>query len=126
MRQVQRVRVRSVPLAPALITGAWAGFVPGLFIGAIAGPLLTFAAGGALEWMRELSFTTGIQQQLLPFGNRIGVLQTLQDDWPVVIPLAGLALGLFSAVIGMLTAALLALSFGTLGGGVRGEGGATA
>jgi hypothetical protein len=111
---VQRVRLRSLPLGPALITGAWAGFVPGLFIGGIGGTLVTFGAGAALEWLRELSFTTGIEQQLLPFGNRIGLLQTLQDGWPVVIPVAAISLGLFSALIGTLTAALVAMTFRTV------------
>lgn len=117
----QRVRVKSVPLLPAVVTGAWAGFVPGLFIGGILGTLITFGAGAALEWMRELSFTTGIQQQLLPFGDRIGLLETLQDDWAIVIPVAALAVGLFSALVGMLTAALVAASFGSLMGGVQVE-----
>lgn len=116
---VQRVRIRAMPLLPALVTGAWAGFVPGLFIGAIAGVLLSFGAGAALEWMRELSFTTGIQQQLLPFGDRIGVLETLQDDWPLVIPACALVLGLLSALIGALTAGLVSASYGSLLGGVE-------
>src|SRR2546430_14279264 len=81
----QRYRIRSVPLVPALVTGAWSGFVPGLFIGGAVGVAITFGAGAALEWMRQLSFTTGIQQQLLPFGDRIGQLETLQDAWPAVI-----------------------------------------
>jgi hypothetical protein len=115
---VQRVRVRSVPLRPALITGAWAGFVPGLFAGAIIGTLITFGAGAAIEWMRELSFTTGIQQQLLPFGDRVGLLQTLQDAWWLVIIASALVIGVLSAIIGMLTAALVASSFGSLLGGV--------
>ncbi len=116
---VQRVRIRAMPLLPALVTGAWAGFVPGLFIGAIAGVLLSFGAGAALEWMRELSFTTGIQQQLLPFGDRIGVLETLQDDWPMVIPACALLLGLLSALVGVLTAGLVSASYGSLLGGVE-------
>jgi hypothetical protein len=116
---VQRVRIRAMPLLPALVTGAWAGFVPGLFIGAIAGVLLSFGAGAALEWMRELSFTTGIQQQLLPFGDRIGVLETLQDDWPVVIPACALLVGVLSALIGALTAGLVSASYGSLLGGVE-------
>ncbi len=115
----QRVRIRSVPLMPAVVTGAWAGFVPGLFIGGILGTLITFGAGAAIEWMRELSFTTGIQQQLLPFGDRIGLLETLQDDWPVVILGAALGVGLFSAIVGMLTGALVASSFGSLLKGVE-------
>ncbi len=117
----QHVRIRSVPLVPALVTGAWAGFVPGLFVGAALGALISFGAGAALEWMRELSFTTGIQQQLLPFGDRIGLLQTLQDDWLVAIPVAGLALGILSALIGVLTAALVSASYGSLLGGVEVE-----
>jgi len=116
---LQRVRVRSVPLVPAMVTGAWAGFVPGLFIGALLGVLISFGAGAALEWMRELSFTTGIQQQLLPFGDRIGLLQTLQDGWAVVIPLAAVATGLFSAIFGTLTGALVAASFGSVLHGVE-------
>ncbi len=115
----QRVRIRSFPLMPALVTGAWAGFVPGLFIGGILGTLITFGAGAAIEWMRELSFTTGIQQQLLPFGDRIGLLETLQDDWPVVILVAALGVGLFSAIVGMLTGALVASSFGSLLKGIE-------
>lgn len=116
---VQRVRIRSVPLRPAIVTGAWAGFVPGLFAGGIIGTLITFGAGAAIEWMRELSFTTGIQQQLLPFGDRVGLLQTLQDAWWLVIVASALVVGLLSAVIGMLTTALVASSFGSLLGGVE-------
>jgi len=114
-----RLRIRSVPLRPAIVTGAWSGFVPGLFIGGAAGAIASFAAGAALEWMRELSFTTGIQEQLLPFGDRIGDLQTVQDDWFIVIPLAGVALGLVGALIGALTGALVGATYGSLLGGVE-------
>jgi hypothetical protein len=115
----QRLRIRSVPLVPAIVTGAWSGFVPGLFIGGAAGAIASFAAGAALEWMRELSFTTGIQEQLLPFGDRIGELQTVQDDWFIVIPVAGVALGLVGALIGALTGALVGATYGSLLGGVE-------
>ena len=115
----QRLRIRSVPLVPAIVTGAWSGFVPGLFIGGAAGAIASFAAGAALEWMRELSFTTGIQEQLLPFGDRIGELQTVQDDWFIVIPVAGVALGLIGALIGALTGALVGATYGSLLGGVE-------
>ena len=117
----QRYRIRSVPLVPALVTGAWSGFVPGLFIGGVLGVAVTFGAGAALDWMRQLSFTTGIQQQLLPFGDRIGQLQTLQDAWPVVIGVAAVGVGVLSAVIGALTAAAVGASFGSLLGGVEVE-----
>jgi hypothetical protein len=115
----QRLRIRSMPLVPAIVTGAWSGFVPGLFIGGAAGAIASFAAGAALEWMRELSFTTGIQEQLLPFGDRVGELQTVQDDWFIVIPLAGVAVGLVAALIGALTGALVAATYGSLLGGVE-------
>jgi hypothetical protein len=115
----QRVRIRSIPMLPALVTGAWAGFVPGLFIGGALGTLISFGAGAALEWMRELSFTTGIQQQLLPFGDRIGLLETLQDDWLIVIPVTAVGVGMLSALVGLLTAALVSASYGSLLGGVE-------
>lgn len=119
--QRMRMRIRSLPMLPALITGAWAGFVPGLFIGGGLGTLISFGAGAALEWMRELSFTTGIQQQLLPFGDRIGLLETLQDDWLIVIPVTALVVGVLSALVGVLTAALVSASYGSLLGGVEVE-----
>jgi hypothetical protein len=115
----QRLRIRSVPLLPAIVTGAWSGFVPSLFIGGVAGAIASFAAGAALEWIRELSFTTGIQEQLLPFGDRIGELQTVQDDWFIVIPVAGVALGLLGALIGALTGALVGATYGSLLGSVE-------
>ena len=118
---LQRYRIRSVPLGPALVTGAWSGFVPGLFIGGAVGVAITFGAGAALEWMRQLSFTTGIQQQLLPFGDRIGQLETLQDAWPVVIGVSALAIGLVSALIGVLTAGVISASYGSLLGSVEVE-----
>jgi hypothetical protein len=110
----QRFRIASVPIGPALLTGAWAGFVPGLFIGALLGAAITFGSGAMLDWMRQLSFTTGIDQALLPFGDRIGLLQTLQDNWLIVIPAAGLTFGLLSALIGTLTAAVVSATYGGL------------
>jgi hypothetical protein len=111
---VQHFRIRSIPLGPALVTGAWAGFVPGLFIGGVLGAVITFGAGAILDWMRQLSFTTGIDQALLPFGDRVGMLQTLQDDWFLVIPAAAVIFGLLSALIGLLTAAVVSASYGSL------------
>jgi hypothetical protein len=115
----QRVRIHSVHLAPALLTGAWAGFVPGVFIGGVLGAVISFVAGAILDWIRQLSFTTGIDQALLPFGDRIGPLQTLQDEWFLVIPAAALVFGLFSALIGVLTAAAVSATYGSLLEGVE-------
>ena len=115
----QRVRIHSVHLVPALLTGAWAGFVPGLFIGGVLGAVVSFGAGAILDWVRQLSFTTGIDQALLPFGDRIGLLQSLQDDWLLVITAAALIFGAFSALIGVLTAAALSATYGSLLEGVE-------
>ena len=114
----QRLRIRSMRVVPGMVIGAWAGFVPGLFIGGVLGAIVTFAAGAVLEWMRELAFTTGIQEQLLPFGDRIGELQSVQDGWYIAIPVCAVALGLLGALIGALTGALVSASFGGLLGGV--------
>ena len=114
MTSPKRLRIRSVPMEPALVTGAWSGFVPGLFIGGALGAAASFAAGGVVEWMRELSFTTGIQEQLLPFGDRIGELQTVQDAWFIVIPVAAVALGVVGALIGAMTGALISVTYGSL------------
>jgi hypothetical protein len=108
-------------LLPALVTGAWAGFVPGLFIGGLLGVAISFGAGAALDWMRQLSFTTGIQQQLLPFGDRIGQLESLQDGWVAVVAISAVSAGLLSAVIGALTGAVVGASYGSMLGGVEVE-----
>ena len=115
----RRMRIRSMGMVPAMTAGAWSGFVPALFIGGVVGAIASFAAGAALEWMRELSFTTGIQEQLLPFGDRVGDLQTVQDDWFFVIPIAAVGLGLIGALIGALTGALVSASYGSLFSGVE-------
>jgi hypothetical protein len=85
------------------------------------GVAITFGAGATLDWMRQLSFTTGIQQQLLPFGNRIGQLETLQDAWLVVIAVSAIGVGLLSAVIGAMTGVAVSASYGSLLGGVEME-----
>jgi hypothetical protein len=115
----QRIHIESIPFKPMVISGAWAGFVPGLLIGALLGALISWGAGATLEWMRTLSFTTGIESQLLPFGDRIGTLETLQDQWGIVIPASAVAVGLVSALIGALTAAVAAASYGSLFGGIE-------
>src|SRR2546430_9512327 len=89
----QRYRIRSVPLVPALVTGAWSGFVPGLFIGGAVGVAITFGAGAALEWMRELSFTPGIPQQPLPLGDRVRPLETPPGAWPAAVGGSARAVG---------------------------------
>src|SRR5207249_3569557 len=57
--------------------------------------------------------------RVFPCGDRIGDLQTVQDDWFIVIPLAAVALGLVGALIGALTGALVAATYGSLLGSVE-------
>lgn len=90
-----------------MLPGALGGLVPGLFLGGLAGAGLAWAAGAALAWMRQLSYTTGIQIQLMPFGNRTEVLQNLTGGWYWVILVAALALGLLGGVIGLLIGLLV-------------------
>ena len=46
------------------------------------------------------SSTIGVTEQLLPFGNQIPVLQRLQADWFLVIPVVGLLVGVVAALVG--------------------------
>ena len=109
-----RLRVASVSVRSVLLTGAWAGLVPGLFVGALLGGAVSWLAGATLAWMDQLSYTTGIDVQLLPFGDRFATLQALQADWFLTVPVSSLAVGLFAALIGVLTAAVVSASYGSL------------
>lgn len=94
-------------LSSYLAPGALGGFVPGVFVGGLVGAGISWGAGAALQWMRQLSFTTGIQIQLMPFGDRTAVLETLGDGWYWVIVAAALTLGLLGALLGSFTALIL-------------------
>jgi hypothetical protein len=103
----------------AAARGALTGFVPGAFVGALLGAGASWAAGAAVNWLQQLSFTTGIQVQLLPFGDQVGFLQTVQDGWFYVIPAAALAVGLVAALVGALTGLVLAASYALIRPGPR-------
>jgi hypothetical protein len=106
-------------LGVAAARGALAGFVPGTFVGGLLGAGASWAAGAALDWLQQLSFTTGIQVQLLPFGDQVGLLQTVQDGWFYVIPAAAGAVGLMAALVGALTGLALAASYALIPPGPR-------
>jgi len=103
-------RVVAVSIRAALIAGGWIGFALGLVSGCVLGAILSWFSGAILSWQRDLTFTVGVTEQLLPFGNQIPVLQRLQSDWFLVIPVVGLLVGGFAALVGGLIGGLVAVS----------------
>lgn len=98
-----RLSIRS-----AMFAGAIGGFVFGLFAGATLGALISWVAGQIVDWQAQLGYSLGVTQQLLPLGDQATSLESVADLWFVVIPGVGLAIGLLSAVIGMLAGGLWA------------------
>lgn len=102
------VRLRRLPALPLVLGGAVTGFVAGLFLGCLVGALLAWFSGAVLDWHRQLGFTLGVTEELLPLGEQIGLLQAVRDDWWLVVPACGLLVGLLNAIVGTLSAALVA------------------
>lgn len=98
-----RLSIRS-----AMFAGAITGFVFGLFAGATLGAIVSWFAGAIIEWQAQLGYSLGITQQLLPLGDQIKYLDTLSDRWFLVIPIAGLAVGVLGAFMGVLAGGLWA------------------
>ena len=113
------VRLRVVSLRFALASGAVVGFVVGLFVGSVLGALASWFAGALLDWQRQLSFTLGVTEELLPLGEQQGVLQALQSGWWVVVPVCGLVVGALSSLAGALGTALMAALFNRFGRGTE-------
>jgi hypothetical protein len=103
-----RTRVTGVSLGSAAAAGAVAGFVIGLFVGALLGALASWFAGAVVDWERQLGFSLGVTQQLLPFGDQVSALQPVADLWYVVVPIGALVVGCISAIIGGLAGGLWA------------------
>ena len=104
-------RVVAVSVRAALIAGAWIGFALGLVAGSVLGATLAWFAGAILSWQRDLSLTLGVTEQLLPFGSQVPVLERVQADWFIVVPFAGVLVGLFAALVGGLIGGLVAASY---------------
>ncbi|HKV88468.1 MAG TPA: hypothetical protein VJT78_10770 [Candidatus Dormibacteraeota bacterium] len=98
-----RLSIRS-----AMFAGAIAGFVFGLFAGSILGALISWFAGAIVDWQAQLGYSLGVTQQLIPLGDQARSLQSVSDNWYLVIPAAGLAIGLVGAFIGVLAGGLWA------------------
>ena len=95
-------------LRSAMFAGAISGFVFGLFLGATLGALLSWFAGAIVDWQAQLGYSLGVTQQLLPLGDQVSSLESLSDQWYLVIPAVGVILGLVCAVIGSLAGGLWA------------------
>jgi hypothetical protein len=112
------VRIPRLPLWPMMAGGAITGFVGGVFVGGVIGALLTWFSGAVLDWHRQLGFTLGVTEELLPLGEQIGVLQTVRDLWWLVVPAVGLVVGLLNGLIGFLAGGLMVALFNRLTPGV--------
>ncbi len=106
-----RGRLAAVSVRASLAAGAWVGFALGLVLGAILGALLAWFASALLDWQRDLAFTFGIARRLLPFGDRVGLLRSIEVNWWLVIPISALLVALLAAVIGALVGGLLAAAY---------------
>ena len=104
-------RVIALSIRAAMVAGAWIGFALGLVAGCVLGAALAWFAGAILSWQRDLSLTLGVTEQLLPFGSQVPLLQRIQSDWFIVIPFAGLLVGVFTAMVGGLIGGLVAVSY---------------
>lgn len=113
------VRLRRLPLLPVMAAGAISGFVGGFFVGCVLGALLAWFSGAVLDWHRQLGFTLGVTEDLLPLGEQIGLLQTIGDLWWLVVPGAGVAVGLLNALIGLLAGGLMVGAFNRFAHGMR-------
>jgi hypothetical protein len=98
-----RLSIRS-----AMFAGAITGFVFGLFAGAAVGAIASWFAGAIIEWQSQLGYSLGIAQQLLPLGDQIKYLETISDNWYLVIPAVGLAVGILGGLMGLLAGGLWA------------------
>lgn len=112
------VRIARLPLWPLMAGGAVSGFVAGLFAGTVLGAVLVWFAGAVLDWHRQLGFTLGVTEDLLPLGEQIGVLQVASDLWWVVVPGTGILVGLLTGLIGLLAGGLMAALFNRFGAGL--------
>lgn len=104
-------RLAAVSVRASFGAGAWVGGALGLVIGALLGALLCWFAGALLDWQREAAFTLGVAQALLPLGGQIGALRWLSANWLIVVPAAGLGMGLFAGLVGGLIGGLLAAAY---------------
>jgi hypothetical protein len=101
-----------------MAASAASGFVGGVFAGCLLGALVAWFAGAVLDWHRQLGFSLGVTEDLLPLGEQVGMLQLLRDYWFLVVPATGLLIGLLNGLIGLLAGGLVGALLGRLGPGI--------
>lgn len=107
-------RLVRFPVAGGLVLGAWIGFALGLLLGTIVAALAVWFADAVLLWERDLSYTLGVGQELLPFGDQVPTLETVRSWWYLFIPAVGLLLSVLMACFGALVGALLSIAYNHL------------
>jgi hypothetical protein len=107
-RRVVRARLEAVSIHAAVNAGALVGLALGLVFGAIAGALVAWFCGAVLDWQRQLSFTLGVTETLLPFGDQVSTLRALSQNWFLVIPAASLIGAALTAILSGLVGGLVA------------------
>lgn len=112
-----RARLVRIPLRAAMLTGAVAGLVPGLFLGCLLGAFVSWVSGAIVYWQRQLGFSLGVSPELLPFGDQGPLLSQLSNQWPLVVPVAGVAMAIFWGVVVSLSYGLLVSALNVIGGG---------
>jgi hypothetical protein len=104
-------RLAAVSVRASVGAGGWVGFALGLVLGTLGGAVVVWIAGAVLAWQRELAFTLGVARTLLPFGDQVALLRWVSSAWYLAIPAIGLAVAVFSALVGGMIGALLAAAY---------------
>ncbi len=107
-------RIVAISARGAAVSGAWMGAAPGVVLGALLGAIACWLAAATLQWQDHLAFTLGVAANLLPFGDQLGVLQAVADNWWLVVPAVALAGGLAGALWGAFVGLVLALIYDRL------------
>ena len=107
----RRGRLASVSVAAAMAAGAWVGLTLGVTLGALFGAIGAWVAGAIVGWQRDLSFTLGVAQRLLPLGDQTDLLRQINASWYLTVPLVALGFGLLGALVGALLGGILAAAY---------------
>jgi hypothetical protein len=107
-------RLIRFPVAGGAALGAWIGFAIGLLLGTVLGAVAVSFARALVLWVRDLSYSLGVAQDLLPLGDQVPTLEALRTWWFVFIPAAGLVFAVVVAAFGAAVGALLAVAYNHL------------
>lgn len=107
----RRGRLASVSVGASMAAGGWVGLTLGLTLGALFGAVVAWLAGAIVGWQRDLSFTLGVAQRLLPLGDQTDVLREISARWYLTVPAVAIGFGLLGALVGALLAGILAAAY---------------